>query len=100
MHLAFTAVRHAGRGRRRVPSRPAKRPALPPYAHGGGVEAVAHRVPALSSRVQPAVRLGFGLGLALTLSLALTLALTPTLGLTLALALTLTLTLTCSPAPA
>ena len=96
MHLAFTAVRHAGRGRRRVPSRPAKRPALPPYAHGGGVEAVAHRVPALSSRVQPAVRLEFGFGLALTVSLALT----PTLGLTLALALALTLTLTCSPARA
>ena len=94
MHLAFTAVRHAGRGRRRVPSRPAKGPALPPYAHGGGVEAVAHRVPALSSRVQPAVRLGFGFGLALTL------ALTPTLGLTLALALALILTLTCSPARA
>ena len=96
MHLAFTALRHAGRGRRRVPSRPAKRPALPPYAHGGGVEAVAHRVPALSSRVQPAVRLEFGFGLALTLSLALT----PTLGLTLALALALILTLTCSPARA
>ena len=96
MHLAFTALRHAGRGRRRVPSRPAKRPALPPYAHGGGVEAVAHRVPALSSRVQPAVRLEFGFGLALTVSLALT----PTLGLTLALALALTLTLTCSPARA
>ena len=79
-----------------MPSRPAKRPALPPYAHGGGVEAVAHRVPALSSRVQPAVRLEFGFGLALTLSLALT----PTLGLTLALALALILTLTCSPARA
>ena len=75
-----------------MPSRPAKGPALPPYAHGGGVEAVARRVPALSSRVQPAVRLEFGFGLALTLSLALT----PTLGLTLALALALTLTLTCA----
>ena len=52
LNLAFTAARHAGRGGRRVPSRPP----LPPDAHGRGVEPVAHALVRVRVGVRVKVR--------------------------------------------